>query len=198
MGGEWGGGAQACKALQVIAVYKIKEERKKRGKTATFLCSDTKSSYEIRLIKGVLWRRPFFPTSREPCLWALLIAFMWQVIFLHLRRSPNNSTRRSSGGGRGGLGFSGTDAGVAARNRCVPRNRHNLGKSYKTLHPSCVLRSQGLIFFVGSRLPSGRGGRCRVGKKKWSGAETNSSIRRDVWPSLKQSYKSAEWHQRQR
>lgn len=102
------GGAQACKALQVIAVYKIKEERKKRGKTATFLCSDTKSSYEIRLIKGVLWRRPFFPTSREPCLWALLIAFMWQVIFLHLRRSPNNSTWRGGGGGGGGLGFSGT------------------------------------------------------------------------------------------
>lgn len=35
----------------------------------------------------------------------------------------------------------------------------------------------------------------RVGRvKKWSRVETNSSVGRDVWPSLKQSHKSADWH----
>lgn len=54
-----------------------------------------------------------------------------------------------------------------------------------------VHKSQGLIF-VGSWLPSEGGG--GVEWKNEAGVETNSGVGRDVWPSLKQSYKSADWH----
>lgn len=54
-----------------------------------------------------------------------------------------------------------------------------------TLSSKCEPRVNFCWFLVGFR----------VGRvEKWSGVETNSGVRRDVWPSLKQSHKSADWH----
>lgn len=54
-----------------------------------------------------------------------------------------------------------------------------------TLSSKCEPRVNFCWFLVGFR----------VGRvEKWSRVETNSGVGRDVWPSLKQSHKSADWH----